>query len=117
MIPNPDEVSSGINVNAGTQGSTKWRSDRPLRSGHGPTVQFGVTIGKRETRSAVVKRSREVSPFHLLKFVHEKTVVDRVGMLVEKNEDAAWIGQLRAFEELDIIRIELVDQNARISDQ
>src|SRR6266545_8093596 len=84
------------------------RPDRAAGAGHHPTVRFRVPVGERKTRGSIVIGGGQVAPGRLVQPVHEKAVVYRVGMFVEKEENLRRIDQFGGLEELHISRVEPV---------
>src|SRR5207249_6926638 len=78
-----------------------------------PTVDFGVAIGEGKTRRAVVIRGGQIQPprnrhavgSRVIPQVQKVTVVDAVGMFVEKHEDVGRFWNLGGAEKLDVVRI------------
>ena len=59
-----------------------------------PGSELRMPVGERKICPAVVIRGRQVNPFVVIEAVDEVSVVDAVGMLLDKGEDARRIRDL-----------------------
>src|SRR5437016_5828499 len=73
----PLKVGAGIGVETA---SSSTSPGLPGGIGHNTAVGFGVSFGRRKITAAVVVVPWEVPPFVFLQFVHEKAVIDRIGV-------------------------------------
>src|SRR5205814_476907 len=62
---------------------------RNFGGGTEPLVNFGVTIGKRDAASARMIRGWNVAPvdMHILGTIQEVSVIDRIRMLINRDEN------------------------------
>src|SRR5262249_48364096 len=67
---------------------------------HHPFVWFRMAIRKGKVGAPVVIGGRKIPPLIIIQTVHEKTVVDRVRMLIQKHKDVRRVRNRHEGEEL-----------------
>src|SRR4051794_8422978 len=97
MLPQPVVIRGGIRWE-GPAGAA-FDGGAPRVSAQ-PSVAVDVAVSEGEVCRAVVIRARKISPHIIRPAIHEKSVVDRVGMLIEKDVDVAGRGNLGCLEKL-----------------
>src|ERR1041385_3130838 len=83
---------------------------RNFRSCTEPFVNFGVTVGKRDAASAAMIRGWDVTPInvHTLGAVQEESVIDRIGMLIDRHENLGRLVNGGKLQPLTVCRKEWV---------
>src|SRR5436190_1746970 len=107
----PDTINDGFFLN---------RLDEPSWGNLPASYHDGATsfsIGKGETGGAIVIGGGQIAPRRFVQTIHEKAVVDRVWMLVEKHEHVRRIEGVGRLEELNVGGVVAVGQRAWISHQ
>jgi hypothetical protein len=82
---------------------------------YGPAVAFHMAVGEGQISRAIVVGGREITPPGLVKAVHEETIVDRVGVFIQKDEGVRGATEVTGLKELDICWIELVSEDTRVA--
>ena len=117
MVAEPFEVGAGVRFKGAVDRAAEGRTGGAGGAANLPAVGFEMAIGERETGSTLMERAREVAPFKLMETVHEKTVVERIGMFIDEEESVAGCDEIAAVEELTPSGIELVGKFAGIADE
>ena len=76
-----------------------------------------MAVSEGEVGRALMERTGEVAPFEFVEAIHEKTVIERIGMFINKEESIARRDQFAAVEELAIRGIKLIRKLAGVPDE
>jgi len=111
-----DPVEIGAFFGRDVHGEADGIGDRRrFGAGEKPAMGFGVAVGEGEAGRAIVIRGWEIDPpsvavgIGVVGLVEKIAVVDAVGVFVEEDKNARGFRHLQGAEELDVIRIVLID--------
>src|ERR1043166_9400593 len=64
-----------------------------------------MAVGEGKAGGSILVRGRQINPLQVVRCVQKIAVIDAVGMLIQKNEDAGGLRNRRQVEKLDVSRV------------